>query len=275
MTKANDQTREKWTQSTLYEGMPVSNACTHTNIAPSGDPMIPRKEGDGICRHIFQNIRGTHDNNFEATHEIEAIDELGANIAGYQETNKPWTSANKNEHDMFTEKKFRQIRTVYSSAPTEHGCKYQPGGCLLTINGDLAGAIQEQGSDRMGRYTWFKLTGKRGEGRIIINARRVCQKETDKAGSNIQYMREYSTLRSEGVREPNPQKQILDDLLALIEKSREEGFERVSLTMDANGDYQYARDVDKDMQKFIRDAHLVDPFYDKFKISPRTYLWGK
>ena len=67
------------------------------------------------------------------------------------------------------------------------------------------------------------------------------------------------TLQSEGVREPNPRKQILDNLLALINKLRDGGFEQVSLTMDANGDYQYAQDVNKDMQIFIKDAHLVDP----------------
>ena len=90
---------------------------------------------------------------------------------------------------------------------------------------------------------------KRGEGRIITNDRGVCQKETDRPGSNTQYMREYSILWSEGVREPNPWKQILEDLLVLIETSHKEGFEQVSLTMDANGDYQYAQNLDKDMKK--------------------------
>ena len=196
-------------------------------------------------------------------------------IAWFQETNKPWTSANKNEYNMLMEEKLRQIRTAYLSVRAKHGCRYQPGGCLLTINGDLTVTIQEQGSDRMGRYMWFKLTGKCGEGRIIINTRRVCQKETVRSGSNLQYMREYSILQLEGMRESNPRKQILEDLLALIEKSRKEGFEQVSLTMDTNGNYQYAQDVDKHMQQSIKDAHLMDPFYDKFRISPLTYMWNK
>ena len=76
----------------------------------------------------------------------------------------------------------------------------------------------------------------------------------------------------EGLKEQNPRKQILYDLLALIENVRKEGFEQVSLTMDAPGNYQHAHDVDKDMQNFIKDAHLVDLFYDKFRISPRTYM---
>ena len=88
-------------------------------------------------------------------------------------------------------------------------------------------------------------------------------------------MREYAIFWSEGVREPNPRKQILEDLLFLIEKLCEKEFEQISLMMDANVDYQYARNVDKDMQKLIEDAHLVDPFYDKFRISPHTYMWEK
>ena len=91
MTKANDQTSKKWTQPTLYKKDPATSVYTHTNIAPRGDSLIPREEGDGIYRQIFQNIRGTHDNNFKANHKIEAIDELRANIVGFQETNKPWT----------------------------------------------------------------------------------------------------------------------------------------------------------------------------------------
>ena len=85
-------------------------------------------------------------------------------------------------------------------------------------------------------------------------------------------MREHSIPWLEGVKEPYPRKQTREDLLALIEKLREEGFEQVSLTMDAPGNYQHAHDVDKDMQNFIKDAHLVDLFYDKFRISPRTYM---
>ena len=46
---------------------------------------------------------GTHDNHFEATYKIETIDKLGTNISGYQETNKPWSSADKHEYDLFME----------------------------------------------------------------------------------------------------------------------------------------------------------------------------
>ena len=61
--------------------------------------------------------------------------------------------------------------TMYALASAEHGCKETPGGCLLTLNGDLAKSIQEQGSDRMGQFTWVLMTGKRGEDRLTVNTR--------------------------------------------------------------------------------------------------------
>jgi hypothetical protein len=124
-TNTHRQMRLRWAQSTLYERTTMTNTCTYDNIAPIGEPMIPRKEGAGICRQISHNIQGAHYNDFKATHKIEAIDELGSAMAGDQETNKPWTPANKHKYNMFMEEKFRQTRMVYSSGPADHACKYQ------------------------------------------------------------------------------------------------------------------------------------------------------
>ena len=45
--------------------------------------------------------------------------------------------------------------------------------------------------------------------------------------------------------------------------------------MDAKGGYKHGKDPDKCIQAFIESAQLVDPFYGRFNISPRTYMWGK
>jgi hypothetical protein len=49
----------------------------------------------------------------------------------------------------------------------------------------------------------------------------------------------------------------------------------VSLTIDTNGNYQYTKNFNKDIQSFLWDAHLAKPFYAKFKILPWMHLWGK
>jgi hypothetical protein len=44
--------------------------------------------------------------------------------------------------------------------------------------------------------------------------------------------------------------------------------------MDAKGGYKHGKDPDKCIQAFIESAQLVDPFYSRFNISPRTYMSG-
>ena len=51
--------RPTWRQSRLVEHSREADECRHPNIEPHGDPLQPRREGDGINRFAFQNIRGT------------------------------------------------------------------------------------------------------------------------------------------------------------------------------------------------------------------------
>ena len=76
------------------------------------------------------------------------------------------------------------------------------------------------------------------------------------------------------MKKPNPRKQILMDLLELIQAKRLEGYRPV-LMMDANGDENYDKEMDHDLRKFIEDAHLVGHFHDKFPKPTRTYTKGK
>ena len=73
---------------------------------------------------------------------------------------------------------------------------------------------------------------------------------------------------------PNPRKQILKDLLALIREMKLEGYTPI-LMMDANGDDNFAEEIDHDLRKFIEDTHLVDNFHEKFPEPLRTYTRGK
>ena len=80
-------------------------------------------------------------------------------------------------------------------------------------------------------------------------------------------------MHKQGVEKPNLRKQILTDLLELIRKKRLEGYRPV-LMMDANGDDNYNKEPDHDLQKFIEDANLVDHFHEKFHEPIRTYTRG-
>ena len=246
---------------------------THTNIDPSGDTLTPRTDSDGYIRIAYQNIHGTRSLGLQLPTEIDAIETLGIDIMGMSETNCPWTSKTKAEYDHMMNQRFRTSRTTYSSAPPSSQHKYQPGGTLLTITGHNTGRIIEHYSDPWGRFCWYKLRGRRDEGVIIISAYRVCHQKGDNPGPFTAFQQQYTLMRQAGIQNPNPRQQLLDDLSKLIHKHRAEGF-RPILMIDANGDYHSTTSPNKAFAEFILNTHLIDPFYDKFQTSPRTYLYG-
>ena len=87
-------------------------------------------------------------------------------------------------------------------------------------------------------------------------------------------MAQYTSLRAKGVSNPNPRKQFLHDILTVIRAQRSKGF-RPILMMDAHGDYTSEKQRDKDLGRFISEAGLVDPLWEKLGYSPRTYTRGR
>ena len=248
-----------------------TGANTIPNIPATGDVLSP-KDQDTI-RIAFQNIHGTSDlRGWEVPSEIEAIEELDIDIMGMAETNRPWTRQQKALYDAYMQKRFRASRTLYTAAQGyDHSTNYQPGGNLLTVNGEVTGRIDGRGSDKWGRYCWYTFQGRRDEGVLVIVAYRVCQEKSNAPGPLTAYRQQYVAIREEGITNPNPRAQILNDLHDLITEKRTRGY-RPMLLIDANGDYTKGRD--SGLQNFVAKAQLSDPFRDRFGHT-RTYLHGK
>ena len=250
------------------------------NIDPSGDPLLPRKRDDGIFRAASNNINGSTFNKsgFEISQDLSVTDEYGIDIMALQETKHPWTGPNRRLYDMQSKLLWPTgSKTAFSSAPWEHGdSTYQAGGTLLCTHGPHVGRIVDQGADPLGRFCWQKFLGTRGEGVVFFSGYRVCHNLEDNPGPFTQFHQERTGLRSMGIKNPIPRKQFLKDILALIDSFRAEGFRPV-LMMDANEDWvarSHPREQDA-LLKFMRDAQLIDPFFEKFEIAPRTYVDGR
>ena len=111
---------------------PPENRPDCTNIPATGNPLKERQHRDGFTRFGFQNIQGTSiDSGFEIATEISTMLTLGTDILGLLETNKPWTTTNRWKYNFMMDAVFNQAKTIYSSTPPDHQCKYQPGGNLL------------------------------------------------------------------------------------------------------------------------------------------------
>ena len=256
-------------RSTLTEQLPALRSRV-PNLPPSGDLLSSKRKG--ILRLAYQNVRGVSDTrglNFPV--EIEAMEELQVDIMGMSETNRPWTPHHRYAYDAMMQLRFRSSRTIYTSTPShDHSQKYQPGGNLLTINGHSTGRIITHGSDPLGRFCWSTLRGHRDEGVLIITAYRVCHTVSDTPGPHTAFSQQYMAMHEQGTLSPHPRRQILIDIVALISQHRQLGFYPI-IMMDANGDYH---GKDKDLNNFLTDAGLGNPFYDKFHISPPTNVNG-
>ena len=99
-----------------------------------GDPLRPRPDGevtDGILQVGFQNIRGADFNrSLGPAPELDAINEIGEDIQGMAEANQPWNSMNKAKYQIQLDLMYDRSTAIYSSAPTDHDCTYQPGGTM-------------------------------------------------------------------------------------------------------------------------------------------------
>ena len=153
-------TQRKWQQTKLnqYDPPPQNHK---TNISPAGDPLQEQQDNNGYTRFGFQNIKGSSINSgLEISTDIDYMINIGTDIQGLSETNRPWTHTNKWKYNFMMEAVFQQSRTVYALSPTDRTNTYQPGGNLLSITRDNAGQINNTGKDIMGQIIWATMRGK-------------------------------------------------------------------------------------------------------------------
>ncbi len=140
---------------------------------------------------------------------------LGTDIQGLSETNRPCTHTNKWKYDFMMEAVFQQARTLHTSSPTDRTNTYQPGGNLLSITRDNLGQLNSTGRDLMGQFAWATISGKQDKGILIIVAYRVCQDHNSRTGAFTAYQQQYTALQAQGHKQPNPRQQILIKLAEL------------------------------------------------------------
>ena len=134
--------------------------------------------------------------------------------------------------------------------------------------------MTKTGSNHWGQFAWSEMRGERDEGVLVISTYRFSQTKGKTAGTNIAYSQQVNYMIIEGDTDLDPRTRILQDLGDIITQKRVEGF-RPILMMDAN--YDWLQTNSKAFKAFIKEMHLVDPYYEKFKTSDlmsKTYARG-
>ena len=125
--------------------------------------------------------------------------------------------------------------TSSHSSPT--GSHRKPGRTMTMVHGHIAANVLEKGDDpKMGRWSYMTLQGRHIKRATFITAYRVCRQKIDDVGPNTSYFQQWHYLRQQGIRNPDPRKQCLDDLAKFIDNRRNSCFDyEIVLGMDANG----------------------------------------
>ena len=140
--------------------------------------------------------------------------------------------------------------------------------------GKWASRVEKSGSDRMGRWSWIDLRGKKNKMIRVISAYRVSQTNNTKVGELTLYKQQVRSLLKRGVKKPDPKQAFLCDLGKFIRKWREQEDNReIILMADMNeytGDkgslYDFCIDTD-----LIDTVALVNPEIEQ---DP-TYIYGR
>ena len=99
------------------------------NIQAYGDPLLKREDNDGILWFVDQKIRTSEMNyGFQVIPEIKVMREVGADVQGMSEINKPWTAGNKAIYQTQSDTVFRQALPTFSGVEPEFDTKRQQGG---------------------------------------------------------------------------------------------------------------------------------------------------
>ena len=134
----------------------------------------------------------------------------------------------------------------------------------------LTGRVTSYGRDYMGRYAWQQLLLDGSRHLILITAYRVTQDIITGHGPTTSAMQQWRKLRAQGLENPNPRQQMLDDLKAFIQPHVNDGHE-VIIMIDANSTTH-----DANFEEFIEDSGLHDLMNNYLPDDhPPTYRRGQ
>ena len=247
------------------------------------DPNAHQFYGDAVIqktntttRLFFQNSHGlTHTNTLEDyRYYMACLQAYDVDIIGLSETNTCWSHPHLKSDFKTAVRRFHKQSKVSFGSPTQEidPCpnteSYQAGGNLTMVNGPMSSRVYGadiQDPSGLGRWSGFTLLGKDNNKLTIITAYRVCHGSPSSASLGSSFLREYEYLRTQQNSKPNPRRQFLTDLQALVLQLQNAGHATIVM-LDANSTLT----SDTHFSDFIalcglNDLHSDDP-------APSTYI---
>jgi hypothetical protein len=176
----------------------------------------------------FHNINGikSDDNWAQILHTLQ---EHNVTCFGLAETNVSFAHATAKDYLRKLRQMFKHSRHTTSERLLK-STQYKTGGTLTAVVGKWQARVTEQGDDKrgLGRWSFLRLSSKK-QNLVIITAYRPIPAN----GLNTNWMQQWTLLREQGVKEPDPIKEFYKDLTEQLIKWQHQGYE-IILMIDAN-----------------------------------------
>ena len=149
---------------------------------------------------------------------------------------------------------------------------YKPGGTGLIAQGAITGRIQQQGSDKYGRWSFYTMRGSDDTYVTIFQIYQVSKNTTRRPGITA-YQQQEIAFRSENRKDVRPRHNFCNNLICSIRKTYH-GNHSVIIMGDFN---EHVTDQRSTLQRLALDCNLVDVWATLHpnKVEPATYLYGR
>jgi hypothetical protein len=215
-----------------------------------GEKLVEIPEDGSVLRHFYQNfnIKATKDGTDTFT-AFKRLKKHQAGIISLAETNSNWKNGLIRENfrnQMF--KNWENCKYRTSTSNWKSNSLNKPGGTITMATNRWSGRASMSGEDPwgLGRFSYIGTEGKKIDKKqrklMFITLYRVCDKQTTKkSGAATIYRQEWNLLRNNGVADPNPRAQVIEDLISFIKSNQQQGYE-IILAGDA---YESMRKLSK------------------------------
>jgi exonuclease III len=208
---------------------------------------VPGQKAEGVTRLVYENINGllaklSGNDKLDKLRLI--LDELEADLFGFNEhrINKKHADNRKYGVTQLFNGGESLVKGILSHNKHEQIDKYlakrtQEGGTGMVAFGEAASLMNRDNSGEdetgLGRWTFFELRGDDGHCTMILVGYCPCPNKKPDNGTSYQQTKRYFA-HEHGI-DVDPRKKFLEDLVALLEKWKQEG-KRMVVMLDANED---------------------------------------
>jgi exonuclease III len=176
-----------------------------------------------LIRVYFQNVNGLwlQDSGVDILETFMQIKEVQADIFGIVETKLNCQNSTVQATLRRCQRQVWEHSKLFTCSSDEAWDRHlKPGGTMIGVSGPLVGRVKGYYNDRYGRWTQVELLGRSGRIVSVICAYQVVQ-EQGQHGDQKAYSQQVRMMRLEGNLAPDPRRQFINDLKALVKSLKQ------------------------------------------------------